>query len=104
MRQGLKYKRHHAFVIVRLNKMLKLKLSIDITKIVVKSYLFVIKKEFFDKVYGTIISSRRSEIKNLLIWMYNVYFMALKRLYKNEISIYMLSYRTDDIQRLALNA
>lgn len=34
--------------------------------------------------------------------MYNVYFMALKRLYKNEISIYMLSYRTDDIQRLAL--
>lgn len=36
--------------------------------------------------------------------MYNVYFMALKRLYKNDISIYMLSYRTDDIQRLALNA
>lgn len=66
MRQGLKYKRHHAFVIVRLNKRLKLKLSIDITKIVVKSYLFVIKKEFFDKVYGTIISSRRSEIKKLV--------------------------------------
>lgn len=84
--------------------MLKLNYQFDITKIVVKSYLFVIKKELFDKVYGTIISSRRSEIKNLLIWMYNVYFMALKRLYKNEISIYMLSYRTDDIQRLALNA